>query len=111
MLQAIDAISSYTKAGKEEFDRNEMIRDAVAVRFIQIGQAVKDAQTEGLDLPRLRPEIAWRKISGMRDLLAHKYARFDPAIAWRVIERDFPPLKTAVTAILRRATKSGSDPD
>lgn len=110
-MQAIDAISSYTKGGKEEFDSEEMIRDAVAVRFIQIGQAVKDAQTEGLDLPRLRPEIAWRKISGMRDLLAHKYARFDPEIAWRVVERDLPPLKTAVAAILRRAKKSGSDPD
>jgi uncharacterized protein with HEPN domain len=111
VLQAIDAIASYTKGGKEDFDRNEMIRDAVAVRLIQIGQAVKDAQTEGLNLPKLRPEIAWRKISGMRDLLAHKYARFDPEIAWRVIQEDFPPLKTAIAAILRRARKSGSDPD
>jgi uncharacterized protein with HEPN domain len=47
-----------------------------------MGQAVKDAQAEGLNLPRLRPEIPWRKISGMRDPLAHKYARFDPEIAW-----------------------------
>ena len=105
------AIAAYTKGSKAAYDGNEMIRDAVAVRLIQIGQSVKDAQVEGLDLSKLRPEIAWRQISGMRDLLAHKYARFDPEIAWRVIEDDFPPLKKAVTAILRRATKSSSDAD
>ena len=111
ILQAMAAIAAYTKGSKETYDGNEMIRDAVAVRLIQIGQAVKDAQVEGLHLSKLRPEIAWRQISGMRDLLAHKYAQFDPEIAWRVIERDFPPLKKAVAAVLRRATKSGPDPD
>jgi uncharacterized protein with HEPN domain len=102
VLQAIDAIAAYTKGGKDEFDSDEMIRDAVCVRLIQIGQAVKDAQADGLNLAKVRPEIAWRKISGMRDLLAHKYALFDPAIGWRVVEDELPRVREAVAAILKK---------
>jgi uncharacterized protein with HEPN domain len=99
----MDAIALYTKSGKAEFDRDSMIRDAVSVRLIQIGQAVKDARTDGLNLPKLRPEIAWNKVAGMRDLLAHKYGRLDPAIVWQVVEEDLPRLRVAVAAILARA--------
>ena len=43
-LEAIEAIETYTRKGKREFERNPMLRDAVVARLIQIGQAVKDAQ-------------------------------------------------------------------
>jgi len=79
-----------------------MVRDAVCARLIQIGQAVKDAQSEGLALPRLRPEIAWRKIAGMRDLLAHKYGRLDPDVVWKVVDEDLKLLRTAIAAVLER---------
>lgn len=102
VLEAIDAIAAYTKAGKQAFERDAMMRDAVCARLMQIGQAVKDAQAEGLDLSALRPEIPWRNVTGMRDLLAHKYALLDKAIVWRVVEVELPRLKTAVEAILRR---------
>jgi len=101
-LEAIEAIQLYTKGGKAEFDRDAMVRDAVSARLIQIGQAVKDARAEGLDLPALQPQIAWRSIAGMRDRLAHKYALLDKALVWAVIERELPRLKEAVRAILAR---------
>lgn len=101
VLEAIDAISGYTRAGKKAFDRNPMLRDAVAARLIQIGQSVKDAQAEGLDLPRLQPEIAWRGIAGMRDLLAHKYRLLDAVIVWSVVEHDLPKLRKAIGRLLK----------
>lgn len=100
-LEAIDAISGYTRKGRKEFDGNPMLRDAVAARLIQIGQSVKDAQAEGLDLPRLQPEIPWRSIAGMRDLLAHKYRLLDAAIVWSVVEKDLPKLRKAIGRILK----------
>ena len=101
VLEAIDAISGYTRAGKKAFDRNPMLRDAVAARLIQIGQSVKDAQAEGLDLPRLQPGIPWRNIAGMRDQLAHKYRLLDAAIVWSVVENDLPKLRKAIRRILK----------
>lgn len=101
-LEAIEAIERYTKGGRRAFERDPMIRDAVAARLMQIGQAVKDAEGEGLDLKRLEPTVPWRNIAGMRDRLAHKYWLLDIAILWAVVERELPKLRTAVEAILKK---------
>ena len=101
VLEAIDAITAYTRKGKKAFDKDPMLRDAVAARLIQIGQSVKDAQAEGLDLPRLQPGIPWRDIAGMRDRLAHKYWRLDSAIVWSVVENDLAKLRKAIRRILK----------
>lgn len=102
VLEAIEAILEYTRGGEADFDRSAMVRDAVCARLIQIGQAVKDAQAEGLDLPSLQPSIAWRSVAGMRDRLAHKYALLDKALVWAVVERELPRLREAIRAILAR---------
>lgn len=100
-LEAIAAIQSYTRSGRRAFERNAMLRDAVAARLIQIGQAVKDAQAEGLDLPRAEPATPWRAIAGMRDRLAHKYWQHDIGIVWAVVANDLPPLREAIGRVLR----------
>ena len=102
VLEAIDAIERYTKSGESAFVREAMVRDAVCARLIQIGQAVKDAQAEGLNLTALQPQIAWRNLAGMRDRLAHKYALLDKALVWAVVEQELPRLRAAVRAILAR---------
>ncbi len=105
VLEAIEAISGYTRGGKKAFDKYPMQRDAVAARLIQIGQSVKDAQAEGLDLPRLQPEIPWRSIAGMRDQLAHKYRLLDAAIVWSVVRNDLPKLRKAIGELLKASLK------
>lgn len=102
VLDAIAAIEDYTAQGKREFGRNPMQRDAVVARLIQIGQAVKDAQAEGLDLAALAPAIAWSNIAGMRDKLAHKYWLMDVGIVWAVVEKELPRLRTATRAVLKK---------
>lgn len=101
-LEAIEAIETYTRKGKREFERNPMLRDAVVARLIQIGQAVKDAQAEDLDLPRLAPDIPWHSVAGMRDKLAHKYWLLDVGIVWAVVERELPRLRGAAEGILKK---------
>ena len=91
VLDAIAAIQDYTAKGKREFVRNPM----------QIGQAVKDAQAEGLELPRIAPEIPWNNIAGMRDKLAHKYWLMDIDIVWAVVEKELPRLLVAAKGVLK----------
>jgi uncharacterized protein with HEPN domain len=107
ILAAIAAITAYTQDGRPAFEASAMLRDAVVARLIQIGQAVKDAQSEGLELQRLQPSVPWRSIAGMRDKLAHRYWAVDGAIVWAVVETELPKLEAAVRGILASRAPSG----
>ncbi len=104
-LEAIAAIEGYTRKGRKAFESSAMLRDAVVARLIQLGQAVKDAQAAGSELARLRPEVPWRSVAGMRDRLAHKYWLLDVAIVWAVVEKDLPPLRAALEQLLKPAAR------
>ena len=100
ILEAIAAIRTYTRPGKRAFLRSAMVRDAVIARILQIGEAVKGAQGGGIDLAALAPQIPWRRIAGMRDILSHHYWRTDPQNVWAVVVKDLKPLEEAVTKIV-----------
>lgn len=62
-----------------------------------IGEAVKQLSAA---TKRRHTEIPWKQIAGMRDRLTHDYFGVDLALVWRVLERDLPALKAAITALL-----------
>ena len=99
ILDAVAAVRAYTRKGRSAFLRSAMARAAVIARLTQIGEAVKGAQTGGIDLEALAPEIPWRQIAGMRDILSHQYWRTDPALVWGVAAKDLMPLEAAVRKI------------
>ena len=105
ILEAAAAVRAYTRGGKAAFLRNAMARDAVIARLTQIGEAIKGAQSGGIDLETLAPEIPWRQIAGMRDVISHQYWRTDPEIVWSVAAKDLKPLEAAVRRIRGRGLR------
>ena len=47
------------------------------------------------------PDVAWREIAGLRDVIAHAYFALDADILWDAVERDVPALLDAVRRIIR----------
>jgi uncharacterized protein with HEPN domain len=94
---AINDIEEYTSAGRDAFMAERMRHDAVIRKLEIIGEAVKQLSDA---TKRNRPEIPWKQIAGMRDRLTHHYFGVDLPLVWRVVERDLPALKAAVTALL-----------
>ncbi|WP_036040752.1 DUF86 domain-containing protein [Leptospira alstonii] len=65
-----------------------------------IGEAVKKLPE---NLRSLHPEIEWKKIAGVRDILAHGYFSIDDDIIWDIVTNRLTSLKIACTALLNKA--------
>jgi uncharacterized protein with HEPN domain len=78
---AIDAIRSHLRRGDLS---DGLVFDAIRIRLLEIGEAVKALPAGLLDT---QPAIPWRQVARMRDHLAHRY--FDTAHA--VLPADPPP--------------------
>ena len=98
MLKAIGRIESYTSELTEQaFLDSELVLDACTRNFLVIGKAVKQLPEE---LRVQRPEVPWKSIAGLRDMLAHAYFNVDDGILWDIIQNDLEPLRKAVLFLL-----------
>jgi uncharacterized protein with HEPN domain len=101
IIEAIDAIEEYTgELTYEQFFASRLVQDGVIRRLEIIGEATKHIPKRVRDT---HPEIPWRQIAGMRDVLAHDYFGVILENAWNVVQRDLPPLK-AVAEELQRSS-------
>jgi uncharacterized protein with HEPN domain len=81
---AIDAIRSHLQRGDLS---DGLIFDAVRIRLLEIGEAVKALPD---DLLATQPSIPWRQIARMRDHLAHRYFDTAHAILQATVEKTCP---------------------
>jgi uncharacterized protein with HEPN domain len=44
--------------------------------------------------------VEWKKIAGLRDIIAHAYFSINTQIIWSIIQTKLEPLKRCVQAIL-----------
>ncbi len=90
---AIDAIRSHLQRGTLA---DGLVFDAVRIRLLEIGEAVK-ALPAGL--LATQPAIPWSQIARMRDHLAHRYFDAAHAILQATVDDDLPELERAVRSL------------
>jgi uncharacterized protein with HEPN domain len=90
---AIDAIRSHLQRGDLS---DGLVFDAVRIRLLEIGEAVKALPAEML---RSQPAIPWAQIARLRDRLAHRYFDTDHAVLHATVDNDLPELERAVQAL------------
>jgi uncharacterized protein with HEPN domain len=98
---AITAIRSHVSRGDLS---DGLIFDAVRVRLIEIGEAIKALPAELVDT---EPEIPWADIAGMRDRLAHHYFDTEHSIVAATVASDLDRLEGAVERLESRFLDGG----
>jgi uncharacterized protein with HEPN domain len=97
ILDAIQKIERYSEAGHDELIAESMRHDAVIRQLEIIGEATKRLSPQILGR---HPEVPWRQVAGMRDVLIHDYMGVDLERVWNVVQRDLPLLRKAVEELL-----------
>ena len=75
--------------------------ESTCMLLIAIGEGVKgvDKLTDK-KLLSLYPEMDWKGVMGMRDIIAHHYFDLDAEIVYDVIKHDLPKLKDVLQQII-----------
>jgi len=101
ILEAITAIERYIKGlDEDKFKKNKLVQDAVIRNLEIIGEAAKNIP------PNIRskhPDIEWKRIAGMRDVLIHDYLGVDLERVWKVLENRIPDLKSKINKLIKNS--------
>ena len=71
--------------------------DAACMVLIAIGESIKnlDKVSEG-KLLSTYPSIPWKRVIGIRDIMAHHYFEVDADVVYEVVKKELEPLKQAI---------------
>ena len=100
ILECIEKIEEYTAVlDFRGFESNTQIQDSVLRRLEIIGEAAKNVPSS---FRGKHPQIPWKKISGMWDVLIHSYSGVSLRTVWEVIRKDIPTLKQETKQLLKK---------
>ena len=98
IVEAADRILRYTVGtGYDSFASDDKTVDAVVRNLEIIGEAAKKLPENA---KQRMPDIEWRKIAGLRNILIHEYFGINKVIVWDVVQGKIPSLKTACENLL-----------
>ncbi len=98
ILAAVDAVAEYTDGMTyEEFVADGRTRDAVVRNLMTMGESVRWIPDVVLGK---HPEVPWRTMRGMRNVVVHEYFGIDDDILWQTVRGDLPPLAPLLEDVL-----------
>ena len=97
ILERIRRIEENASGGHDRFMASHTLQDAALRNLQTMTESIRYLSDAS---KATRPEIEWQHIAAFRNVLVHDYLGVDLGKVWEVIQRDVPPLKSAVSAML-----------
>ena len=97
VVMAMDAIAEYVSDMSEtEFYEDHKTQDAVIRNLEIVGEAIKHVPDECRER---YPQIDWRGLAGLRDVLIHQYFGVDYAAVWEIAVSELPGYREAIASL------------
>lgn len=97
---AIVRIGRYTASvNRVALEANDEKLSAILYQITIIGEATKRLSS---DLREQHPNIPWREMAGMRDVIVHEYDQLDFEVIWDVVQNKLPELQTLIQPLLKQ---------
>lgn len=98
MREAGRAIGEFIRGVQyARFESDRMLRSAVERQFLIIGEAARQVST---GYREAHPEVAWRGIVGLRNVLAHEYGEVISERLWLFATERVPELVAILDRLL-----------
>lgn len=100
ILEAIKRIERYARGRTlGRLKKDTLVLDGIVRNLEIIGEAAKNIPNH---IREKYPEIEWKKIAGLRDVLAHEYFGIDLEVVWDIVKSKLPVFKNQVNRILNK---------
>ncbi len=97
---ALESIQQYAAQGEQHFLEDERTQDAILYKLAIIGEVVKRLPAP---LRETYPEVPWKAIAGLRDIVIHEYDLTAIPRIWNVVAQDVPLLQKGIDRMLKDA--------
>ncbi|HKP76366.1 MAG TPA: DUF86 domain-containing protein [Longimicrobiaceae bacterium] len=109
MCQSLRMVSRYVDGREQaELRTDSMLEDAVVRRLTIVGEAAARIDAE---FRSAHPEIPWRKIVGLRNVVTHQYDRINLEEIWTVATQDVPGVLAQLEPLLDAEERRVSESD
>lgn len=100
MLDAARLAMEYLQGRqRSDFLADTLLQDAVIRRLALLGEAARRVSVQTREK---HPDLPWREMVDMRNLIIHEYDDIDFDIVWRTATTDLPALITMLEPIIGR---------
>jgi uncharacterized protein with HEPN domain len=105
MKACCQRVSEYTAGlSREEFLSKRLVYDATLRNLELLGEAAKNVPEMARELA---PDVPWRRIVGVRNVLIHGYLGIDDDIIWDIVQNEIEGLRTALERLEAENSASG----
>ena len=89
--------------------QDKKTQDAIVRNIEIIGEATRQIQQMAPDYFAQHPDIPWKQMRAMRNVVIHEYFFVDWQIVWDAVKTDLPPLRKQLQSLLEARREQGPE--